>query len=130
MRTKSALTLLFLGLFSFAVMASGTENPAKYTPEQMSDEVKAVIENKCFGCHNTDSKNDKAKEKLDFKTFNDLSRMKQISAYKEIGEVLEENEMPPKKFLDHYPDKKLTKDETKLLMDWAKKEAKSLVKGL
>lgn len=130
MKTKSTLTLLFLGLFSFAVMANETEKPLKFTPGQMPDDVKAVIDNKCFGCHNTDSKNDKAKEDLDFKTFDKLSKMKKIGAYKDIGEVLDKNEMPPKRFLDHFPDKALTGEEKKLLMDWAKKEAEALVKGM
>ncbi len=130
MKTKSTLTLLFVGLFSLSLVASNGKKVTKYNPVRMTDEVKSIIENKCFGCHNTDSKNDKAKEDLDFKTFDDLSKMKKISAYKKIGEVLEENEMPPKKFLEHYPDKKLTADESKALMEWAKKEAESLVKGM
>ncbi len=129
MKTKSALTLLFMSLFSFSILANEPEDPVKL-PGQMSKDVKAVVENKCYGCHNTDSKNDKAKEDLDFKTLDDLSKIKKISAYKEIIEVLEENEMPPKKFLDHYPDKKLTEAEKKAVMVWAKKEAESLVKGM
>ena len=130
MKTKRTLTLLFLGLFSFTIMAGETEKTVKSIPGQMPDDVKAVIENRCFGCHNTDSKNDKAKEDLDFKTFDELSKIKKISTYKKIGEVLEENEMPPKKFLERFPDKDITADEKKLLMEWAKKEAESLVKGM
>jgi len=130
MKTKITLSLLLIGLFSLTALANDGKKPAKYHQARMTDEVKAIIENKCFGCHNTDSKNDKAKEDLDFKTFDDLSTMKKISAYKKIGEVVEEKEMPPKKFLDRYPDKDLTEAESKALMDWAKKEAESLVKGM
>jgi hypothetical protein len=36
--------------------------------------------------------------------------------------------MPPAKFLEKFPDKKLTDAEKKKLMDWAKNEAKSLMK--
>ncbi|WP_167614827.1 heme-binding domain-containing protein [Maribellus sediminis] len=130
MKTKITLNLLFLGLFTLSAAASDTEKSTYYSPAQMSEEVKAVVQNKCFGCHNTDSKNDKAKEDLDFKTFDTLTNLKKVSAYKKIGDVLNENEMPPKKFLDHYPDKKLTDAEKKLLMDWAKTEAEKLVKGM
>jgi uncharacterized membrane protein len=94
----------------------------------MPDDVKAIIEKSCFGCHNTDSKNDKAKEKLDLKTLGDLDTRKMIHALKEINEVVEENEMPPEKFLAKFPDKKLTDGEKKTLMDWADKQAKSLMK--
>jgi hypothetical protein len=130
MKTKITLSLLLIGLFSLSAVANNGKKTARYHPARMTDEVKSIIENKCFGCHNTDSKNDKAKEDLDFKTFDDLSTMKKISAYKKIGEVLEEKEMPPKKFLDRFPDKDLSADERKALIDWAKKEAESLVKGM
>jgi ABC-type proline/glycine betaine transport system ATPase subunit len=130
MKTKFTFTLLLLGLFSLTVLAIESDKTENYPPAKMPDDVKAVVKNKCFGCHNTDSKNDDAKEDLDFKTFSELSKMKQISSYKKITEVLEENEMPPKKFLDRYPDKELTEDEKKILMKWAKAEAEKLVKGM
>jgi uncharacterized membrane protein len=93
----------------------------------MPDDVKAIIEKSCFGCHNTDSKNDKAKEKLDLKTFDSLTKNKMIASLKEITETIEENEMPPAKFLEKNPDKKLTDAEKKILMDWANSEAKALM---
>jgi len=130
MKTKSSLVLLFVGLFSLSLVANEGKKPAKYHPVRMTDEVKSIIENKCFGCHNTDSKNDKAKEDLDFKTLDGLSTMKKISTYKDIQEVLEKKEMPPEKFLERFPDKNVTEDERKALMEWAKKEAESLVKGM
>ena len=104
-----------------------SENPTEAKAVAMSDDVKAVIEKSCFGCHNTDSKNDKAKEKLDLKTLDNLTTPKMIHALREINEVVEENEMPPEKFLAKYPDKKLSDAEKKLLMDWASKEAKALM---
>jgi hypothetical protein len=55
--------------------------------------------------------------------------MKKISAYKHIGEVVEENEMPPKKFLEKRPEKKITDEEKQILIAWAKKEAETLVKS-
>ncbi len=95
----------------------------------MPDDVKAIIDKSCFGCHNTDSKNDDAKKDLDFKQLDSLSRLKKISAYKHIGDVLKENEMPPKKVLEKRPEMELTKDEKKTLMAWAQKEAEALIKS-
>jgi uncharacterized membrane protein len=119
----SLLVFLFAAMF-----ATATENPVKAKALDMPDDVKAVIEKSCFGCHNTDSKNDKAKDKLDLKTLGDLDKPKMIHALKEISEVVEENDMPPAKFLEKFPDKKLTDDEKKLLMNWADSQAKSLMK--
>jgi hypothetical protein len=120
---------LILIVFVFASFSTfAAEKPQPLKPVNMPDDVKAIIENKCFGCHNTDSKNDKAKEKLDLKTIDSLTSPKMISALKEIAEVVDENEMPPAKFLEKFPDKKLTDAEKKTLMDWANNEAKSLMK--
>jgi uncharacterized membrane protein len=117
-----------LGVFMIAsLLTTASENPAKTKTVNMPDDVKAIIEKSCFGCHNTDSKNDKAKEKLDLKTLDSLETTKIIHAYKEIGKVLDENEMPPEKFLEKFPDKKLTDDEKKILMDWANNEIKTLM---
>jgi len=118
-----AVVFLFAGYSANAVVTqTGTKAAA------MPDNVKAIIEKSCFGCHNTDSKNDKAKEALDLKTMESLSKQKMVHALKEIGEVVEENEMPPAKFLEKYPEKKLTDAEKKILIDWANNEAKSMMK--
>ncbi len=120
---------LFLIVFVFgAFTSSATKSPKAPQELEMPENVKAIVKNSCFGCHNTDSKNDKGKEALDFKALNSLSKTKMIKSLREISEVLEENEMPPKKFLDKYPDKKVSDADKKVLMDWAQTEAKSLMK--
>ena len=122
-------TFLVVALFvSATYVVTATENPTVSKVPAMPDNVKAIIEKSCFGCHNTDSKNDKAKEDLDFKAFDSLSKPQMIHALKEIGETVKENEMPPAKFLEKNPDKKLTDAEKKILLDWASSEAKSLMK--
>lgn len=128
MLNKRIFPISFLVFLFAALLTSASENKVENKAITMPDDVKAIIENKCFGCHNTDSKNDKAKEKLDLKTLDSLEPAKLIHAFKEINEVVDENEMPPAKFLERFPDKKLTDDEKKILMDWASNEAKSLMK--
>jgi hypothetical protein len=56
-----------------------------------------------------------------------LAKIKKIGTFNHIVEALEKNEMPPEKFLDRYPDKKLSEEEAKMIMDWAKKEASALM---
>ncbi|GAB1454660.1 hypothetical protein MASR2M47_47160 [Draconibacterium sp.] len=128
MLNKKILSISLMVFMLATLLATGSENPVKSKPVDMPDNVKAIIEKSCFGCHNTDSKNDKAKDKLDLKTLGDLTTPKMIHALKEISEVVEENDMPPEKFLAKFPDKKLTDDEKKILMDWADNQAKSLMK--
>lgn len=121
-----SFTLTVLLCATFVVTAS--ENPTQTKAVTMPDDVKAIVKNSCFGCHNTDSKNEDGKKALDFKTLDSLSPTKMIKAFKEMDEVLEKNEMPPKKFLAKYPDKKLSDADRTVLMDWANKEAKALMK--
>lgn len=126
MKTTNTFSLLFSFLFLMSIVVSAENETTKKT---MPDDVKAVVEKSCFGCHNTNSKNEDGKEALDFKKLDKLSKIQMISAYKEIGDVVEEGDMPPKKFLQKYPDKKLTDADKKILLDWSKKEAEALVKG-
>ncbi len=128
MYKKSILSVTLIVLMFVSGFASVTKNPAESKSVNMPENVKAIIEKSCYGCHNTDSKNDKAKEKLDLKTFNTLEPTQMIHALKEITKEVNENEMPPAKFLEKFPDKKLTDAEKKILMDWANNEVKSLIK--
>lgn len=91
------------------------------------EDVKMIIDNKCFGCHNSDSKNEKGKEKLQLDKLSDLEKKKLVAAIGEIHEVVTEDEMPPEKFLEKYPEKKLTADEKKVLTDWADKVSDELM---
>ena len=127
MKKMTAFTSLFLTFFLVSILVSANENTPAKKPVKMPENVKSVIDNKCMGCHNTDSRNDKAKEKLDFKTMEGLAKIKKIGTYNHIVESIEKNEMPPEKFLERYPEKKLSEEEAKLIMDWAKKEASSLM---
>jgi uncharacterized membrane protein len=128
MKIKFSVTV-FLVIFAVSSFTLRAKEPATTNDEGIPENIQAIIKKSCFGCHNSDSKNEDAKEDLDFKKLEDLSKIKKISAYKNIAETVEEEKMPPKKFLDRYPDKKLTDEEKKALIEWAKKEAMALVKS-
>jgi hypothetical protein len=128
MKTKFSVTTLLI-VFVLSSFTLSTKDLPTTKDEGIPENIQAVINKSCFGCHNSDSKNEDAKEELDFKKLEKLSKIKKISAYKNIAETVEEEKMPPKKFLDRYPDKKLTDEEKKALIDWAKKEAMALVKS-
>lgn len=127
MKKKSTISLLIAAFFSVSLLVSAEEHSTK--KDKMPENVKLVIEKSCFGCHNTDSKNEDAKKELDFKKLDGLSTIKKIGAYKEIGEIIEKQEMPPEKFLARYPDKSLSAEEKELLIKWSKKEAEALVRS-
>jgi len=127
MKKMNLFAGLFLTFFFVSFMLSAEENSPTKNPVKMPDNVKSIINNKCMGCHNTDSKNDKAKEKLDFKTLEGLGKIKKIGTYNHIVEALQKDKMPPEKFLDKYPDKKLSEKEAKAIIEWANKQAEALM---
>jgi uncharacterized membrane protein len=94
----------------------------------MPADVKEIIDNKCYGCHNSESKNKKGAKKLSFDKLSDLKKIKQVAAMDEIHEVVAEEKMPPAKFLKKYPNKALTDEEFDILTKWAKDTSEELMK--
>lgn len=93
---------------------------------QIPADVQKVLDNSCVGCHNSEAKNMKAKQKLKFE---DLASMKTYKLSGKLGDIakeLEEDKMPPSKFLENYPDKKLSAEDKALLINWAKETSAKL----
>ncbi|WP_026953945.1 heme-binding domain-containing protein [Algoriphagus vanfongensis] len=106
-------------LFFQAAQKPEFESHPELDEAKMPAKVKAVVEQKCYGCHNAESKSDKAKKKLDWDEFEAAKKSKQLAAMAEINETLVEGEMPPKKFLENKPEGKLTEEELQILLDWS-----------
>ena len=112
-------------LFGFNINNSSVvveDNPAIEIPEN----INAIFEKSCFGCHNSESRNDKAKDKFMIDKLTKLKKSKLAAKLSEISEVMEQGEMPPEKFAAKYPDKVPSAEDTKILIEWANKTAESL----
>ncbi len=135
MKKRAGLfTSIVLVAFSYIMLSYTTEKNNENTgltdivSIDIPDDVMAIIDNKCYGCHNNESKSSKSKGKLNFDKFKDgYSKSKTISKLGKISKDLHKNEMPPEKFLAKYPDKTLTADESKLIIDWAEGQRKTLI---
>ena len=108
--------------------ASLQENPEPEEGFVIPEDVNQIFEKSCFGCHNVESSSEKAQKKFLIAQLSELSKAKLIGKLGDIGEVVEENEMPPKKFLAKYPDKALTENGAKRLKEWANEAAEGLMK--
>lgn len=125
------LPLVVVFFISTAFVSFQTTPVQNLNPEEgfaIPEDVNQIFEKSCFGCHNVEASSDKAKKKLLIDQLGDLSKSKLVGKLGNIYEALEEKEMPPEKFLAKYPDKALTDDETKRLMEWASKTAEDLMK--
>lgn len=123
MKKVSCLCLLF---FSILLLPSFT--PDDGGKLKIPKKVNAIFQNKCYGCHNTESKGKKASDKLNWDNLATLAPEEQLAKMKSIQEVLKEGAMPPGRFLEKNPDKKLTDKETATLKKWADKAVKKLSK--
>jgi hypothetical protein len=92
------------------------------------EDVSAIFDKSCFGCHNVDAQSEKARKKLLIDQLGELSKAKLVGKLGEIGDVVSKNEMPPEKFLQKYPDKALTEEESIRLVEWTEEAANDLMK--
>lgn len=118
-----------IGLLFFQATSKPEYEPETITHTMMASnmpaDVKAIVETKCYGCHNVNSKNEKGKAKLDWDAFEAAKKSKQLAAKGKINEVLVKGDMPPKKFLENKPEGKLTEAELATLMAWSASKKKS-----
>ena len=120
------LTVTVLLASSLALHAWKTSQ--EVPPRTMPATVKTIIDRSCFECHHSGSKDKKGREALDFTTFEGLTRVQKASRLKQISDVIKEDEMPPKKYLERNPGKKLTEAEKTAVTTWAAEEMKNLRK--
>lgn len=91
-------------------------------------DVKAVIDNKCYGCHSKDGKSEDAKKGMMWDSIPLYPKDRQIAVLDDISEVLEKGEMPPEKLIEMHPEAKLSPEQVALLKSWAENTADDLMK--
>lgn len=123
--------MLLLGLLAAGLIAGTgfqTANPLAVGKFKIPPKNNAIIQAKCYGCHSPEGKSDKAKEKLLWDDLAALSPEAQLEKMQKIQEVLNEGKMPPARFLESNPDKKLTDAEKATMQKWADKTVGKLAK--
>lgn len=133
---KTKFTVPFLAVLSVCLFiraqkidsAPESQVQAVDTVVAYTAEARAIIDQKCFGCHNPESKNEKGKKKLQWDELPKLAKASQSKTMNDMLEVLAEGSMPPEKFLQFKPEAKLTEAEVTTLTAWAETNAKKLMK--
>ena len=123
----TASTFVVFVFSQLTTVKNNSEHKAEQPDEIVFPEnVKAVIDKSCFGCHSEDGRSDDAKDALRWDMLNEYDKEKLVSVLDEIIEVIEKEEMPPEKFLEKKPEAKPTEDEYAILLEWAEQEADKL----
>ena len=111
-----SLTILSFTIKNNSKVLSGNTDVTIY---EVPADVQEIIDNSCYGCHNTDSESTKSKMKLNFDDMSNLKQGKLVGKLHRIYNAVNDVDMPPKKFIDKYPDKELSASDTETLKSWA-----------
>lgn len=107
-------------------------------------EVAVVLKTSCYDCHSTQTiypwyshvapvswlvKHDieEGREELNFSEWKNYTKRKTLKKLDEIGEVLEEGEMPLPIYTIMHRNAKLSQEQKNLIIQWAKEESNRIV---
>jgi hypothetical protein len=96
---------------------------------EVPEEVNQILVSSCYDCHSSAGQNDDAKKALNFESWDDYRLTKQIGLLGEIAEVIGEDKMPPSKYLEFKPDRKLSESQKELILKWTDEASDALMEG-
>jgi len=123
---KQLVLLLAIGILFISFQSFSPEPPSEGV---FTDEISAILKSSCYDCHTTANGSEKPLKALDFEQWDQYRLTKQIGLLGDIGKMVEEGKMPPGKYLEKNPDRKLSEAQKKLLADWTKEEADKLMQA-
>ena len=122
------ITALGFGLISFTFQTkdSGVKSANADDKFEIPENVQQVIDKSCYGCHNSESPNEKGVKKLQWDKLGEMKTHKLVGKLADIADVTANSDMPPEKFLAKKPEATPTAVEKKILSEWAESTAKKL----
>lgn len=130
------IAAIILSLISFYFFTSNKNNVItskeknNLIPKELKldypNEIKKIIDRSCIECHSTNGNMAKIKVNFDYFTNGKYSNKKLAGKLNNIANAVENNRMPPAKYIAKHPKAKLSDTETKKVIEWAKKQAKIL----
>ncbi|MBC8319773.1 MAG: heme-binding domain-containing protein [Bacteroidetes bacterium] len=121
----SALSLLILSFTGTNNQTIAT-NPGNDVSFEIPDDVQAIINNSCYVCHSDESSSTTSKMKLNFDKLPEMKVGKQVGKLIKISNAVKEGAMPKENFIEKYPDKKLSIEDSNKLTSWAEELANKL----
>lgn len=125
MKKRIALIVIAGGMF---VLFQASRPDPELIP-QIPEEVSTILESSCYNCHTTGSKSEDALKAVNFSDWEAYRVSKKVAVLGDIGKVIEKGKMPPEKFLDNNPDKKLSDAQKKSIIDWTKEASDKLLEA-
>ena len=121
------IVILGVALLSFSTTNITEKYAAPSTAAfEIPENVQAVIDKSCYGCHNSESQSEKGKKKLQWDKIGEMKTYKLVGKLADIADVTANSDMPPEQFLAKKPEATPTAIEKKILSEWAENLAKEL----
>jgi len=121
------LTVMAFTLPSGRHSNQGINPPQDKAASIFPEDVQKVLETSCFDCHSEAASNAKAKMKLNFSKWSDLSDSKKVGKMEAINEVVSKGDMPPAKYISNHPDKAPGQEQKDIINKWATEESAKLM---
>ena len=127
------LGLAFISMFLFLRFTLPEENASvknitRAEKFSIPDDIQPIIKNSCWGCHNTQSRNEKAKGKLAFDQLEHMKKKQLGTIFDKMHEEVSEGKMPPPKFLEKFEKAKLSEQDKDKLVSWSAEVSSKYVK--
>jgi len=124
--TLFSIALVAIVSLSSLDLAENTTIISSEDTFEIPENINAIFDKSCYGCHNSESSNMKAKMKLKLDGLTTMKKSKMISKLSKIAKEVEKGDMPTKKFIENYPENVPTSEEKAILIDWARKASAEL----
>lgn len=133
MKTSIKISLLLILTVALFVRARYSDHVKDISAGQqvgitIPADVKAVVDNKCYGCHSKDGRSDEAKKDMMWDSIPLYPKARQIAVLDDISKVIEKGKMPPEKMIEMHPEAAITKEQGELIKKWAETTADDLMK--
>jgi|PlaIllAssembly_1097288.scaffolds.fasta_scaffold1151044_2 hypothetical protein len=130
MKRSILLGLIAIGLLIAYVSLTSPEGSAGSVRSEETvfpENVAQILQLSCYDCHTSASKSIKAKAKMNFDTWNELTAVQKVATMDEICTEITKGGMPPEKYLSNYPDRKISPEQIKIVCTWVDEESKKLM---
>jgi len=130
---KNIFSVMMIIAAAIAVMAFTIPYGKSINPQQekavsaFPKDVQQIFETSCFDCHSDAASNAKAKMKLNFSKWDELSDAKKVGKMEGINDEVTKGNMPPGKYVTNHPEKALSAEQKDLVSKWIAAESAKLM---
>ena len=123
MKKRIALLVIAGGMF----ILFQAHRPDPVSISQIPEEVSTILVTSCHDCHTTGARSEDALKAVNFSEWEEYRASKKVAVLGDICKMVEEAKMPPEKYLNNHPEKKLSETQKKLICDCTKETSDKLL---